>query len=239
MSNKTELGSKLIRCECKSLSTLHTIILLLLTVGVFELTNIDLWTQEFFYFRSTQTWLIDSNNTVLRFIFYSGIKTLFIAVVLSLIFALIFLRKAGWVKSRKKSLILIVLSCIVIPLVVGFIKDATNIPCPNQLLFFDGGYAQIGLFEVMGDNNTRPHTSCYPAGHASGGFALLSLLFLFNRPKSKRVAFVAVMLLAWGIASYKMLIGDHFLSHTLVTMLLAWLMILLLTILVEKFTRLR
>jgi len=222
----------------KRLSVLNTIVLLLLTVGVFELTNIDLWVQDFFYFRETQSWLIDRNNTVLRLVFYSGIKTLFIAVVLSLVFSLIFLRKLSWVRNNKRSLIIIVLSCVAIPLAVGLIKDVTNMPCPNQLLFFDGSYEKIGLFEVM-SNDTRAHTSCYPAGHASGGFALLSLLLLVNQPKSKKTIFLAVMLLAWGIASYKMLIGDHFLSHTLVTMLLAWLMILFIATLVEKFTRIR
>ncbi len=29
----------------------------------------------------------------------------------------------------------------------------------------------------------------------------------------------------WIMGAYKMLIGDHFLSHTIVTMLLAWLII--------------
>lgn len=35
--------------------------------------------------------------------------------------------------------------------------------------------------------------------------------------------------IGWALGLYKMFIGDHFLSHTLVTMLLAWLMILLIS----------
>jgi membrane-associated PAP2 superfamily phosphatase len=41
------------------------------------------------------------------------------------------------------------------------------------------------------------------------------------------------MALAWSMGTYKMLIGDHFLSHTIVTMLLSWLIILM----VAKFVR--
>lgn len=35
------------------------------------------------------------------------------------------------------------------------------------------------------------------------------------------------MVIGWSMGSYKMLIGDHFLSHTVITMILAWLLILL------------
>ena len=34
------------------------------------------------------------------------------------------------------------------------------------------------------------------------------------------------MLIGWSMGTYKMLIGDHFLSHTVITMILAWLLIL-------------
>ncbi|KAB7890023.1 PAP2 family protein, partial [Poseidonibacter ostreae] len=31
----------------------------------------------------------------------------------------------------------------------------------------------------------------------------------------------------WSMGTYKMLIGDHFLSHTIITMLIAWLLVLI------------
>jgi membrane-associated PAP2 superfamily phosphatase len=68
---------------------------------------------------------------------------------------------------------------------------------------------------------------CFPAAHASGGFALLSLFFLFKTRKNKMLALAAAMTTGWTTGLYKMLIGDHFLSHTIVTMLLAWLIILI------------
>jgi membrane-associated PAP2 superfamily phosphatase len=68
---------------------------------------------------------------------------------------------------------------------------------------------------------------CWPAGHASGGFALLSLIFLFHSRKNKIIAGSIAMVIGWSMGSYKMLIGDHFLSHTTITMILAWLLILL------------
>lgn len=68
---------------------------------------------------------------------------------------------------------------------------------------------------------------CYHAGHASGGFALISLVFLFKSKRNKVIAAVSALAIGWSMGLYKMLIGDHFLSHTIVTMLLAWLTILI------------
>ena len=204
-----------------------TLVYLVLAVIFFEWSDLDSLVQNYFYNAESLTWMIDRNEPILHFLLYSGIKKLFISVVLFLLFALIFLRKNAWVKHNVKGLVIVVLSCLVIPLTVGVLKGNTNMPCPNQLVEFGGQYDSIGLFETLDADSQRPITRCYPAGHASGGFALLSLLFLFRTKKSRNNALIGVMLLGWGTASYKMLIGDHFLSHTIVTMLLAWIIVLL------------
>ena len=168
-------------------------------------------------------------------IFYSGIKKIFIIGILFLLFSLIFLRRYKWVSNNLKVLIIVVLSSFVVPLTVGAMKDLTNMPCPNQLVEYDGKYQHVGLFEKLGQEQQRPMTRCYPAGHASGGFSLLSLLFLTTIIRRKKIILAMVMVLGWSTASYKMLIGDHFLSHTVVTMILAWLIILLIVAVVNKY----
>ena len=149
-------------------------------------------------------------------------------------FSLVFLRRFSWVKDNSKGLLIVVLSSIIVPLTVGALKDTTNMPCPNQLVEYGGSYTHIGLFEQLTEQQQRPATRCYPAGHASGGFALLSLLFLFRTKKSRNNALIGVMLLGWSTATYKMAIGDHFLGHSVVTMILAWLIILMIVAGVEK-----
>jgi membrane-associated PAP2 superfamily phosphatase len=66
---------------------------------------------------------------------------------------------------------------------------------------------------------------CFPAAHASGGFALLSLYFLFKKRRNRRLALGFALTLGWLMGGYKMVVGDHFISHTLITMELAWLLI--------------
>jgi membrane-associated PAP2 superfamily phosphatase len=80
----------------------------------------------------------------------------------------------------------------------------------------------------------RQHISCWPAGHASGGFALLSLFFLFKSRRNKIFALIFGLSVGWMMGLYKMLIGDHFLSHTIITMILAWLIILVIAKIVNK-----
>jgi membrane-associated PAP2 superfamily phosphatase len=65
------------------------------------------------------------------------------------------------------------------------------------------------------------------AGHASGGFALLSLFFLFKTARKSIGVVLFALTIGWSMGLYKMAIGDHFLSHTIITMLIAWLIILI------------
>jgi len=61
----------------------------------------------------------------------------------------------------------------------------------------------------------------FPAAHASGGFALFAFFFIL--PGRWKWAGVVLGLGAgWSMGVYKMLIGDHYLSHTLITCLFAW-----------------
>ncbi|MCW9026251.1 MAG: phosphatase PAP2 family protein, partial [Thiovulaceae bacterium] len=125
-------------------------------------------------------------------------------------------------------LFVVLLSAIFIPVIIGGLKAVTNTPCPKNIEHFNGDYPDIKVFD------TYPKTfkqdckiRCWPAGHASGGFALLSLFFLFKRSKNKNRSLVFALFVGWSMGTYKMLIGDHFFSHTLITMLIAWIIILL------------
>ena len=66
----------------------------------------------------------------------------------------------------------------------------------------------------------RPPGHCFPAGHASGGFALLALGWLSDR-RAWRIAGTGTGLAAGSVmAAYQMAKGAHFLSHSLATLAL-------------------
>jgi membrane-associated PAP2 superfamily phosphatase len=49
--------------------------------------------------------------------------------------------------------------------------------------------------------------------------------FLFKQRRHRARAVYLALAAGWAMGGYKMLIGDHFLSHTIISMLLAWLLV--------------
>lgn len=214
----------------RSRELLITLFLLLSVIILFAFTNLDIFIQEFFYNANTHQWFLDKNEPVLKFIFYDGIKKLLILFAIGILLILIFFRKNRMVLEYKKGLIIILLSSIIVPLSIGSLKAVTNMPCPKNIQHFNGKYPDVNVFECypqeFKEKNPDCKIKCWPAGHASGGFALLSLFFLFKSQKNQKRAVIIALSVGFSMGIYKMLIGDHFFSHTIITMLIAWLIIL-------------
>jgi len=203
-------------------------VILIATVVFFGITNVDVWVQRHFYNSSTHLWIVDNNNSFLKFIFYDGIKRLLIVIGVLLLILTVVWWKRPFFKMYRRGMLIVLLSSLLVPFIVGSLKAFTNIPCPKNLEIFDGTYPHTCVWEKYpSDFCQKEKMKCWPAGHASGGFALLSLVFLFRSRKNKILSASAAMVVGWSMGSYKMLIGDHFLSHTAITMVLAWFLILL------------
>jgi len=210
-------------------------ILLLFTIIFFGLSNVDISVQDNFFDSSTQKWILDRDLEPYKFIFYDGIKKLLIFFAVLMLLSLIFLRKNRTVIAYRKGLIVVVLSAIFIPVIVGGLKKVSNMPCPKNEIHYGGIYPSTKVWEHYPKEFKQPSSiRCFPAGHASGGFALLSLFFLFKSKRNKILAIVGALTVGWSMGVYKMLIGDHFLSHTIITMILAWFIVLIVKKIVDK-----
>lgn len=212
-----------------------TVLALLLSTVLFETTNLDIWLQDGLYNFASHKWIVDRNDPVLKFVLYDGIKELFIIFLLLIIGSLIFLKTNKFIKEYKTGLILVALSSILIPVTVGSLKAATNTPCPCNLRHYNGRYPYVTFLDHYPKSFKPPERiKCFPAGHASGGFSLMSLFFLFKKKRTKIIALITTLAISWSIGFYKMLIGDHFLSHTIDSMLIAWLIILIIVSILKK-----
>ena len=206
---------------------LLTTILLIVVICLFQFTNLDIFIQSFFYDFESKNWLIDKNEPILKLFLYDGLKKAIIIFNVLILIALIFFRKKQIIQEYKKGLLIVLLSAIFIPSIIGTLKAITNTPCPCNIINFGGTYPDIKVFDKYPEDFIqKSKAKCWPAGHASGGFALMSLFFLFKKPKHQKIALIGIIILAWSMGTYKMLLGDHFLSHTIITMLLAWIIIL-------------
>jgi len=206
------------------------VLFIFLTILFFSYTNVDEYIQNMFYDFRTHKWIIDRNLQPWKFIFYDGMKKLLIIVGILFLTAL-FTKKF---KQYRKGILVVVLSGILVPVVIGGLKKVTNMPCPKNRIEYGGIYPKTKVWEHYPKNFEAKRIKCWPAGHASGGFALMSLFFLFRRKKQRYLGLAFGIILGWIMGIYKMLIGDHFLSHTVLTMEIAWLIITMIACAVFK-----
>lgn len=221
--------------ENNNIQIVSSVITLILVIIFFENTNADIWIQNYFYNFQTNEWIINKNNPILKLFFYDGIKKLLILFAVSILLSLVFFRKKIIIKKYKKGLIIVLLSAIFIPLFIGSLKAISNTPCPCNIIHFNGKHPNIKVFENYPKNYIQTSKNkCWPAGHASGGFALMSLFFLFKSSLNKKRALTGALIVGWSMGTYKMVIGDHFISHTIITMILAWIITLIISKFIEK-----
>ena len=202
---------------------LSLLILLILILSLFEISNLDVYFQNLFF--KDGHWLINADkNKIIKAIFYDGIKRFTIIIGIIIFISLILSFKVKKLKPYKNRLILSFTSFILIPIIVAGLKQFTNTYCPYQLNIYDGEYPYVKLLEKYPKDFIQEEEGrCFPAGHSTSGFALISLLFLFKKNK-KHILTIATLL---GIiaGTYQTLRGAHFLSHTLFSLISSYIIL--------------
>ena len=212
------------------------LIYLLLTFALFELSNLDIAVQSYFFDMTSNTWLWPKKEPWLKLFLYDTPKVLLALLALTIIFALAFFNKKAVIKAYKQPLIIMLASLITTPLIIGGLKATTNTACPAALANYGGAIPYIKVLESYptGRKPTKLQ-KCFPAGHASGGFALLAFVFLFKTKANRQRAALLALSTGWIMGGYKIAIGDHFLSHTLITMGVAWLVSCTIALVLNQF----
>ena len=126
-----------------------------------------------------------------------------------------------WQSLRRPALYFFVAVVLSVGL-VGLLKSLTNVDCPRDLSEFGGTFPFIHLFEQR--PATLRHARCFPAAHASSGYALLALYFV-ARERSRRAARLGLAAglglgLVFGIAQQAR--GAHFISHDVWSAMIVW-----------------
>lgn len=116
---------------------------------------------------------------------------------------------------------------LTIPLSTGLVwvlKSTSDVACPWDLARYGGTLAYHGLLETGANAAGR----CFPAGHASAGYAWLALFFFLSavRPQWRWIGLVIGLGLGLLFGINQQLRGAHFLSHDLFTATICWLVAL-------------
>jgi membrane-associated PAP2 superfamily phosphatase len=209
-------------------------LLLLLALLAVESTSIDRDVSLWFFDTGTRSFPLRNDflfDTVLHhWAKYAVILATGVAGILTLL---------TWVvpalKPKRKLLLFVVMAMTLAPVAVTSLKQLTDRPCPWDLVEFGGSMPYTPLFQ----QRNLPHARglCFPAGHASTGFALMAFYFAAFRERRYRLARALLflgMLTGLLLGLGRIAQGAHFVSHVLWAGLVCWLVMLTLHLLLPE-----
>jgi two-component system, OmpR family, copper resistance phosphate regulon response regulator CusR len=196
-----------------------------------EFMGIDLWVQDHFYNFQSRAWLVDADAHIPRLLFYTGPKALIWVFALSLIAATTFYARFKRVFPRiafaRRDMWVVIATLATAPALVALGKATSDTFTPAQIRRYGGEVPYVKVIEHYPAND-RPakRGRAFPAGHASGGFALLSLAGLAATRRGRRLGITIGLTAGTAMGAYQMFKGAHYLSHTLVTAGFCWIVFL-------------
>ncbi|MEO5346558.1 MAG: phosphatase PAP2 family protein [Magnetococcus sp. YQC-9] len=201
------------------------VVVALLATLLLETTGFDLAVQDFFYQFDTGRWTIDKDDPFWRAIFYTGAKRMVAVVAISTLFILLYAWKHHIWHPWRRKLTLFLVTLLIVPGTISGIKNISNVHCPWSLTRYGGELPHVPFLAAKPvDFPAKRPGKCFPAGHPSGGFAFMVLFFILPG-RARWFGLGLGVALGWIMGIYQMLKGAHYLSHVIVSMSLAWLLI--------------
>lgn len=196
---------------------------------LFEVTDLDLIVQDRLYDFAQGRWWVDAQAAGPRLWFYDGPKIVLILFAVSVLaWALGPERwRARLPAGSRRDLLVLLATLASGPALVGLGKATTDVFCPSEVRRYGGDVAYVKLCGTFaeGDRPAR-RGHCFPAGHASGGFALVALAGLARTRRGRALGLAVGLVAGSWMGGYQMAKGAHYLSHTLVTLLISWILFL-------------
>lgn len=120
--------------------------------------------------------------------------------------------------QRARGIAVVLAGLLLVPLLKRF--SATS--CPWDLAEFGGRAAYVPHWLIGLTDGGPGH--CFPSGHAVAAFAFFGVYFLWrhHRPRMARAALTAVLVLGFVFGWAQWIRGAHFVSHTLWSAWLCW-----------------
>ncbi len=191
-------------------------------VAVFlEYSGMDLWWVSKFYDYQHHLWLF-KHYWLFDNVIHTGGQYLIKGITLLWFFLFASTFFVPRCKSFRKSLMFFFLSTAIGPILVSLGKSHTHIYTPWDLELFQGSLPYIRLLDHV--PSQLPVGHAFPAGHASGGYAFVSLYFLmlhFRLPQRFYGLLFALCLgLVFGLG--QQVRGAHFPSHDIFSLVICW-----------------
>ncbi|MFT3755321.1 MAG: phosphatase PAP2 family protein [Pseudoxanthomonas sp.] len=181
----------------------------------------DLRIADGLYAWQGHAWALHANRITEQWLHVGGKRASTAAWLLAALAWVLASRRSDWAAWRRP-LGYLLLSVLLSTVLVAWLKSRTHMDCPWDLLRYGGTREYVPLLAVRPPG--MAHGGCFPAGHASAGYAWMALYFCCAavRPRWRwwGLGIGIVAGIAFGLA--QQLRGAHFLSHDLTTAMLCW-----------------
>lgn len=201
------------------------LLVLVLATLVLRTFGGDQWLADRLYAWEGHAWSLKSHPvtaTLIHDIGKQASTALWLAAAAAWLTATIRPRLRNW----RRPLGYLALATLAATLLVAWTKSWTNVDCPWDLARYGGERPLTGLFALRPAG--LPRGICFPAGHASAGYAWVALYFFLRatRPAWRWAGLAAGLGLGAVFGIGQQLRGAHFLSHDLWTLAICWLVAL-------------
>jgi membrane-associated PAP2 superfamily phosphatase len=191
-----------------------------LAVTCFELGGVDIWLADRLYALEGGTWAL-KNAWITSAIIHQTGKKLSLLIAATILVTLIFSYISKYLHQYRRELAYLLLAAGGGSVLISILKSISHVSCAWDFSRYGGTeeytsvYTQI--LNMSGEN-------CFPAGHASGGYAWLAFYFLGVYKQSNwrwaGLCFALGVGLVFGIS--QQLRGAHFITHDLWTLAICW-----------------
>lgn len=181
----------------------------------------DQWIADRLYALQGHAWTLQSGfitQTLLHVTARSASKIAWFAALLLLVVSW---RKAS-LQRLQRPLAYLLLSTLLSVAIVGAMKRWTHVDCPWDLLRYGGHRTYHGVLESASAGTIAG--ACFPAGHASAGYAWVALYFFFRHcaPRWRWRGLGVGLLLGLVFGVTQQVRGAHFASHDLFALAVCW-----------------
>lgn len=202
------------------------LVLFMLAAGALATTPTDVVIAQSLFFDGVHGRWIGAGNWWIKAVIHTGGRWAIRLVVLGAIALWMSTYFNPELRTLRRPAAYFSVSVVLCVGIVGLLKVLTNVDCPWDLTMFGGCYPFVHLFAHRPAELRAGH--CFPAAHASSGYAMMALYFVF---RERSVAFARLGLILgtgtgmiFGLAQQSR--GAHFASHDVWSAFITWIVAL-------------
>ena len=187
---------------------------------LFEVTSLDIDLSSPFY-QPPAGWVY-KNSWWASGVIHEGGRKLILMIAVGAVAVWAFSYRVATLRSLRRAALFLLLSIALGTGIVALGKNTLDRHCPWDYDIFYGPVPYVRLFEATPTGYEKG--VCFPAGHASGGFSLMSSYFIFaGRDRRKALGGLLLGLLMGSLFGFGQVArGAHFVSHNVWTAAVCW-----------------